>query len=167
MDVVDYLKDVCQVEIQIDNRGLKDAGLSTPMPNARSTASRARDAVLQQVLGGLGMKHAIQDEVILITAACAGKSRPPKPPAGENESQPAEPPSDEQAIVDRLELLGAQVWRRDVDLSLARNGDEVVSLVRQLPNLHELYSGTLCSPRVTDHAVRSATCADLDRLGAA
>ena len=91
------------------------------------------DAALKQILAKLGLKHVIQDEVILITADARADPRP-------EARHPAE-----RELINRLEDLGARyslcedgrVWsiRFDSDVE----GDEVRAIVGQLPELHVLY----------------------------
>lgn len=68
---------------------------------------------MKQILDRVGLKHVIQDEVILITAAPPADPRPAKPPVNAPGPAALHPPPDERVILDRLEDLGiAADWTR-------------------------------------------------------
>ena len=66
-DVVDFVRDVADIEVQIDRRALDDMGLDTSMPitiNLRGVSLRTG---LQLMLRDMGLTYAIENEVLLIT----------------------------------------------------------------------------------------------------
>ncbi len=68
-DVVDYLKDFHEIEIQIDNKALDDVGIGTDEPvNVRLKGVTLRSA-LDLILGQRKLSHLITDDVLLITSS--------------------------------------------------------------------------------------------------
>ncbi len=145
-DFVDHLKDACHVEIQIDDRALEVAGISPDVPRTIDLKAGSLENALKQILDRVGLKHVIQDEVILITAAPPADPRPAKPPVDAPGPAALHPPPDERVILDRLEDLGASC-RLDEDwvgrvisilLDSVAKGDEALRLAGQLPELKSL-----------------------------
>ena len=153
----DYFEDLCHVPIQIDNRGLEAAGIAPDAPCTIKLQGVSLDAALKQVLGKLGLKHVIQDEVILITAAAPAKPRPDQP-------QPTMLPADDpesarlrwQAHLEELGVhcmktndgRGVRFWLDSVGA-----GDDVLALAWQF---QELKLESLSIPylsRITDRGL--------------
>ena len=159
-DVAEYLKDLCRVEIQIDLHALEAAAVEPDSQCTIKLKGVSLDTALKQILGKLGLKHVLQDEVILITANPPAQPRPAKPPADEPDSS-RQPHPDEREAVDRLEELGARytlneqgrlVWLR---LDAVEAGDEALALAGQFPELESL-SSEFCEPyrsRITDRGL--------------
>ena len=112
-DVVDYLKDLCHVEIQIDDRRWMRRAFRREAECTIHLKSVSLDAALKQTLDKVGLKHVIQDKVILITAAPPANPRPAKPPADAPEPAGVQPPLEERDAVDRLESLCASYSLND------------------------------------------------------
>ncbi len=68
-DVVDYLKDLHAIEIQIDHKALTDAGIDPESPATQSLKGVSLRSALHLLLASLELTTIIQDEVLLITSA--------------------------------------------------------------------------------------------------
>ncbi len=68
-DVVDYLKDLHGIEIQIDQSALDDVGIGTDTPITRSLRGISLRSALRLMLRELDLTYVIRDEVLLITTA--------------------------------------------------------------------------------------------------
>lgn len=66
-DVIDFLKEKHQIEIQLDNRALEDAGQGSDTPITRNIKGITLDSLLDLILGELDCTYVIHDEVLLIT----------------------------------------------------------------------------------------------------
>ena len=66
-DVVDYLKDFHEIEIQIDKRALDDVGVGTDTPITRNLKNISLRSALNLMLGEHDLTYTIADEVLLIT----------------------------------------------------------------------------------------------------
>ena len=66
-DVVDFLKDLLEIEIQLDIKVLDDVGVGTDTPVTISVKGISARSALNLVLRPLDLTWVIQDEVLLIT----------------------------------------------------------------------------------------------------
>lgn len=66
-DVIEYLKDMHAIEIQLDQRTLDDVGIGTDTPITRSIAGVKLRSALRLLLADLDMTYIVRDEVLLIT----------------------------------------------------------------------------------------------------
>jgi hypothetical protein len=66
-DVIDYLKDMHGIEIQLDNRALEDAATGTDAPVTANLKGISLRSALDLVLGKMELTYVIQSEVLLIT----------------------------------------------------------------------------------------------------
>ena len=66
-DVVDFLKDVHGIEIQIDSRALEDVGIGSDTPVTRNLKGISLRSALRLVLKELDLTYVVRDEVLLIT----------------------------------------------------------------------------------------------------
>ena len=66
-DVVDYLKDLHKIEIQLDTKALEDAGAGSDTPITKNLKGISLRSALRLMLGGLDLTYVIKDEVLLIT----------------------------------------------------------------------------------------------------
>ncbi|MCL4193347.1 MAG: hypothetical protein KJZ87_16550, partial [Thermoguttaceae bacterium] len=66
-DVIEYLKDMHAIEIQLDQRTLDDVGIGTDTPITRSIAGIKLRSALRLLLADLDMTYIVRDEVLLIT----------------------------------------------------------------------------------------------------
>jgi hypothetical protein len=66
-DVVEYLKDLHKIEIQLDTRALEDAGAGSDTPITKNLKGISLRSALRLMLGGLDLTYMIKDEVLLIT----------------------------------------------------------------------------------------------------
>jgi hypothetical protein len=67
-DVVDYLKDLHGVEIQLDARALDEAGIGSAEPITIDTKGISLRSALRLMLRQLDLTYVVKDEVILITS---------------------------------------------------------------------------------------------------
>ena len=67
-DVVEYLKDVHKIEIQLDSAGLKDAGIDESTPVTKNIKGISLRSALRLLLDELQLKYVIHNEVLLITS---------------------------------------------------------------------------------------------------
>jgi hypothetical protein len=67
-DVVDYLKDLHHIEIQLDAAALKDAGLEETTPVTKNLKGISLRSALKLLLDDLQLKYVIHNEVLLITS---------------------------------------------------------------------------------------------------
>ncbi len=74
-DVVDYLKDLHSIEIQIDTKALEDVGLATDMPITRNLRGITLRSALRLTLRELALTYVIEDEVLLITTPEEAENR--------------------------------------------------------------------------------------------
>jgi hypothetical protein len=66
-DVIEYLRDLHDIEIQIDQRSLDDVGIGTETPVTRSLKGISLRSALRLLLRELDLTYIIRDEVLLIT----------------------------------------------------------------------------------------------------
>lgn len=66
-DVIDFLKDMHDIEIQIDNRALEDVGIGSDTPITMSLKGVSLRSALRLMLRQLDLTFVIRDEVLLIT----------------------------------------------------------------------------------------------------
>lgn len=66
-DVIDFLKERHQIEIQLDKRALEDAGQGSDTPVTRNLKGITLDSALDLVLGEADLTYLVHDEVLLIT----------------------------------------------------------------------------------------------------
>ncbi len=71
-DVIDFLKDFHQIEIQIDQKSLDDVGIGTDTPITRNLKGITLRSALRLLLRDLDLTYLIRDEVLLIHS---GRSR--------------------------------------------------------------------------------------------
>ncbi len=67
-DVVDYLKDRHNIEIQVDHRALESLGLGSDTPITRNLKGITLGSALRLMLSDLGLTYVIADEVLMITS---------------------------------------------------------------------------------------------------
>jgi outer membrane protein assembly factor BamD (BamD/ComL family) len=68
-DVVDFLKDYHDIEIQIDTRALEDVGIGTDTPVTKNLKNISLRSALRLMLRELDLTGVAQDEVLLITTS--------------------------------------------------------------------------------------------------
>ncbi len=66
-DVVDYLKDLHGIEIQIDHRALEDVGIGSDTPITRNLKGITLRSALRLMLKEMDLTYVVRDEVLLIT----------------------------------------------------------------------------------------------------
>ena len=66
-DVVDYLKDLHNIEIQIDTKALEDASIGGDTPVTRNLKGITLKSALRLMLGGMDLTYVIKNEVLMIT----------------------------------------------------------------------------------------------------
>ena len=67
IDAVAYLKDFHNIEIQLDNRALEDAGVGSDTPVTRMLNGLPLDASLKLLLGEYDLTYLVRDGVLMIT----------------------------------------------------------------------------------------------------
>lgn len=73
-DVVDFLKKKHEIEIQLDNRALTDAGIGSDTPITRTLDGLALKTVLKLILNELDLTYVIRNEVLMITSKTEAES---------------------------------------------------------------------------------------------
>ncbi|HEV7225051.1 MAG TPA: VWA domain-containing protein, partial [Pirellulales bacterium] len=66
-DVVEYLRERHEIEIQLDNKALADAGLGSDTPVTRNIKGITLRSALRLMLGEMDLTYVIRDEVLMIT----------------------------------------------------------------------------------------------------
>ena len=66
-DVIDYLKDVHKIEIQLDTKSLEEAGAGTDTPVTRNLKGISLRSALNLMLKSFDLTHVVKNEVLLIT----------------------------------------------------------------------------------------------------
>lgn len=66
-DAVNFLKDLHQIEIQLDHRALEDAGVGSDTPVTRTLNGLPLKSALKIMLGDLDLAYVVQNDVMLIT----------------------------------------------------------------------------------------------------
>jgi hypothetical protein len=66
-DVIDYLKDLHGIEIQIDTKSLEDVGIGSDTPITRNLKGITLRSALRLMLKELDLTYVVRDEVLLIT----------------------------------------------------------------------------------------------------
>ena len=66
-DVIDYLKDLHHIEIQLDSAALKEAGVDENTPITKNLKGISLRSALKLMLDELQLKYVIHNEVLLIT----------------------------------------------------------------------------------------------------
>ena len=66
-DVVDYLKDLHNIEIQLDTKALDDASLGSDTPITKNLKGITLRSALRLMLGGMDLTYVIKNEVLMIT----------------------------------------------------------------------------------------------------
>ncbi len=74
-DVIDYLKDMHKIEIQIDGKALDKAGIDANTPITKNLKGISLRSALRLMLREHGLTYVIEDEVLLITTPEAAESR--------------------------------------------------------------------------------------------
>ncbi len=67
-DVVDYLKDLHRIEIQLDSPSLREAGVDESTPVTKNLQGISLRSALKLLLDELQLKYIIHNEVLLITS---------------------------------------------------------------------------------------------------
>ena len=67
-DVLDYLKQRHEIEIQLDSKALADEGLGSDVPITRNIKGITLRSALKLLLGELGLTYVIRNEVLFITS---------------------------------------------------------------------------------------------------
>ena len=74
-DVIDYLKDYHQIEIQLDKKALEEASIALDTPVKKNLKGMSLKSALRLTLSELGLTYIIQDEVLLITTKEAAEQK--------------------------------------------------------------------------------------------
>jgi hypothetical protein len=72
-EVIQYLKDLHEIEIQIDSKALEEEGITTDTPITRNLQGITLRSALHLMLKDLDMTSVITDEVLLITTVTQAK----------------------------------------------------------------------------------------------
>ena len=67
-DVVEYLKDLHKLEIQLDTKVLENEGVGSDTPITRNIKGISLRSALKLMLGSLDLRYVIKNEVLLITS---------------------------------------------------------------------------------------------------
>ena len=74
-DVIDYLKDYHQIEIQLDKKAMDEAGIGTDVTVTKNLKGVSLRSAMRLMLHELGLTYLIQDEVLLITTTEAAETK--------------------------------------------------------------------------------------------
>jgi len=74
-DVIDYLKDLHGIEIQLDRKALDGVGIGTDTPVTANLKGVSLENGLQKVLAKMKLSYIVTDEVLLITTAGEARRR--------------------------------------------------------------------------------------------
>ena len=74
-NVIDYLKDYHQVEIQLDRKVLGEAGIATDVPVTKSLKGIPLQSALRAMLRDLGLTYVVQNGIVLITTPTEADKR--------------------------------------------------------------------------------------------
>ena len=74
-DVIDYLKDYHDIEIQLDKKSLDDMSIGTDTPVTKNLKGVSLRSALRLMLREMGLTYVIQDEVLLITTPEQAETR--------------------------------------------------------------------------------------------
>ncbi|HUY31896.1 MAG TPA: VWA domain-containing protein [Pirellulales bacterium] len=66
-DVIEYLKDKHQIEVQFDNKAMTDAGVGSDTAVTRTIKGVTLRSALRLLLGDLDLTYVIKDEVLMVT----------------------------------------------------------------------------------------------------
>ncbi|HET6884344.1 MAG TPA: M56 family metallopeptidase [Pirellulales bacterium] len=123
-DVIDYLKQRHDIEIQVGYKSVLDAGVGLDTPITATFKGALREA-LEKVLDPLKLTFAIRHEVLLISAKPPGEKFPDFPvvPAGERIS-----PKLAEAFVQKTELDFAEQPFRNVIAFLSKKHGIVIDI---------------------------------------
>jgi len=67
-DIVEYLRERHDIEIQLDNRALTDEGIGSDTPVTRNIKGIGLESALGLMLGGLDLTFVVRDDVMFITS---------------------------------------------------------------------------------------------------
>jgi hypothetical protein len=67
-DVLDYIKSKHAIEIQLDEKGLNEAGVATSTPITKSIKDASLRSALRMMLGDLDLTYLVRDDVLWITS---------------------------------------------------------------------------------------------------
>ncbi len=73
-DVIDYLKDLHHIEIQLDGPALKEAGVEESTPITKNLKGISLRSALKLLLDELQLKYVVHNEVLLITSPTKAES---------------------------------------------------------------------------------------------
>jgi hypothetical protein len=74
-DVIEYLKDIYHIEIQIDKKALEDVGIAADSPITKNLNGISLRSALRLLLRDLDLTYMIDNEVLLITTQCVADAR--------------------------------------------------------------------------------------------
>ena len=74
-DVIDYLKDYHNIEIQLDRHAMEEASIALDTPVKKNLKGISLKSALRLMLSELGLTYIIQDEVLLITTKEAAEQK--------------------------------------------------------------------------------------------
>lgn len=73
-DVIDFLKERHNIQIQLDHKALADTGVGTDVPITRSIKGITLESALDLILSQLDLTWVIYDEVLFITSQAAAEN---------------------------------------------------------------------------------------------
>ena len=74
-DVIDYLKDYHQIEIQLDKKAMEEAGTGSDTPVTKNLKGVSLKSALRLMLNDLSLTYVIKDEVLYITTKEAAENQ--------------------------------------------------------------------------------------------
>jgi hypothetical protein len=118
-DVIDYLKDLHGIEIQLDSKSVGKVGAATDTPISETVKGVPLEAALQRILRKVNLGYVVQDDVLLITSASDAQVRLlPAVYALDEEmlrrlgADARTPPHAEAAVEKIVGSIAPQTWQR-------------------------------------------------------
>lgn len=138
-DVVDYIRDLHAIEIQIDRRALEDVGLTVDSPVTRNLRGVSLRTALRLILRDLDLTYTAMDDVLLITTPAVAEQMPVTRvyPVGDVLAATEAVNGDSEWLTDAVIHLRSEGEVRPEGLTLADVGGQTVLIVSETYTLHE------------------------------
>ncbi len=151
-EVVAFLRDEYEIEIQLDLRALDELGMATKEPVTVNLRYVSLGAALRFTLNRLDLGYVIDDEVLLITSndiACAIPRTAIYPVQDLTNSYNVD------EIINALQTTSPEVWEPNGGMqSIKQIGAELL-VVNATQAVHEEVAGVLKALRAAKHAIES------------
>ena len=149
-DVVDYLKDLHHIEIQLDGPAMKEAGVEESTPVTRNLKGISLRSALRLMLDQLRLTSVIHDEVLLITSRAKATSDEFLETRAYSVQDLAPPDRDGavdlQPLKAVLTTIAAETWSANKgygSIAAFVVGDRALLVVSQTQEVHEQIASVL------------------------